>query len=204
VDAVLQVGAVSQQVSVTSQAPLVDTSSGTVSGLVDDRRMVDLPLNGRNVMSLAQIVPGVLGVSAPESLNDTRGGPLMNVNGGRGNMNMYTFDGAYFINPSRNTGMNYPPPDEVQEFRMQTSDFDAQYGHNAGSQISVVSKAGTNAFHGDAWEFLHKAELRGEFFNIFNEVNFNNPDNTVTDPSFGQILGANSARVVQVSVKFFW
>jgi hypothetical protein len=163
VDAVLQVGAVSQQVSVTSQAPLVDTTSGTVSGLVDDRRIVDLPLNGRNVMSLAGIVPGVLNVSAPESLNDTRSGPEMNVNGGRGNMNMFTFDGAYFINPSRNTGMNYPPPDVVQEFRMQTSDFDAQYGHNAGSQISVISKAGTNALHGDLWEFL-----RNEAFNARN------------------------------------
>jgi hypothetical protein len=163
VDATLRLGAITQRVSVSGRAALVDTSSGTVSGLVDDRRIVDLPLNGRNVMSLAGIVPGVLNVTAPESLNDTRSGPIMNVNGGRGNMNNFTFDGAYFINASRNTGMNYPPPDAVQEFRIQTSDFDAQYGHNGGSQISVVSKAGTNAFHGDVWEFL-----RNEAFNARN------------------------------------
>jgi hypothetical protein len=164
VDAVLQVGAVSQQVNVTGQAALVDTSSGTISGLVDDRRIVDLPLNGRNIMSLAAILPGVLGVYAPESLSATFSGPIMNVNGGRGNMNMFTFDGAYFINPNRNTGMNYPPPDEVQEFRMQTSDFDAQYGHNAGSQVAVVSKSGTDAFHGDVWEFLRNDDLNARSF----------------------------------------
>jgi hypothetical protein len=164
VDATLHVGAITQQVTVTSRVSLVDTSSGTVSGFVDDRRIVDLPLNGRNVMQLSEIVPGVLSVSAPEYLSDTRSGPTMNVNGGRANTNMFTFDGAYFINPSRNTGMNYPPPDAVQEFRIQTSDFDAQYGYNAGSQISVVSKAGTNAFHGDLWEFLRNDSLDARNF----------------------------------------
>ncbi|MGH9327965.1 MAG: carboxypeptidase regulatory-like domain-containing protein, partial [Terriglobia bacterium] len=154
VDATLQVGALTQEVRVTGQAPLVDTATATISGLVDDRRIVDLPLNGRNVMSLAEIVPGVLSVSAPESLSCSRAGPTMNVNGGRSNMNNFTFDGAFFMQPSRNTGMNYPPPDAVQEFRMQTSSFDAQYGHNAGSQVAVVSKSGTNSFHGDLWEFL--------------------------------------------------
>ncbi len=153
-DATLQVGAVTQEISVSVRAPLVDTTSGTVSGLVDDRRIVDLPLNGRNVMSLAAILPGVLNVNAPESLSDARSGPTMSANGGRSNMNNFTFDGAYFINPSRNTGMNYPPPDAVREFRMQTSNFNAEYGHNAGSQIAVVSKSGTNKFHGDLWEFL--------------------------------------------------
>lgn len=159
VDAALVVGSVTQGVTVTSAAPLVDTSSATVSGLVDDRRIVDLPLNGRNVMGLAEIVPGVLNVSAPESLNDTRSGPTMDVNGGRANVNLFTFDGAIFLNASRNTGMNYPPPDAIQEFRMQTANFDAQYGRNSGSQTAVVSKAGTNAFHGDVWEFLRNEDL---------------------------------------------
>src|SRR6266568_2991697 len=85
VDADLQIGAVTKSVTVTSEAPLVDTTSGTVSSLVDDRRIVDLPLNGRNVMSLAQLVPGALSVEAPESLSSARAGPQMNANGGRGN-----------------------------------------------------------------------------------------------------------------------
>lgn len=164
VDATLTVGTVTQEVNVTGQAPLVDTTSGTVSGLVDDRRIVDLPLNGRNIMSLAQIVPGVLNVRAPESLSGARSGPMMNTNGGRQNMNLYTFDGSFFNNPSRNTGMNYPPPDAIQEFRLQTSNFDAEFGRNSGSQAMVVSRAGTNAIHGDVWEFLRNDALNARNF----------------------------------------
>jgi len=164
VDATLTVGAVTQEVSVTGQAPLVDTTSGTVSGLVDDRRITDLPLNGRNIMSLAEIVPGVLSVKAPQSLSDARSGPLMNTNGGRQNMNLYTFDGSFFNNPSRNTGMNFPPPDAIQEFRLLTSNFDAEFGRNSGSQAMVVSRGGTNAIHGDVWEFLRNDDLNARNF----------------------------------------
>lgn len=164
VDVTLSVGSVSQTVTVTSQAPLVDTTSGTVSGLVGEHRIVELPLNGRNVMTLAEILPGVLGVSAPEDMASMRSGPLMNVNGGRSTNNFFTFNGAYFDNPDRNTGMNYPPPDAVQEFRMQTADFGAQYGFNSGSQIAVVSKAGTNQFHGDMWDFLRNGDLDARNF----------------------------------------
>jgi Carboxypeptidase regulatory-like domain len=164
VDASLTVGQLAQEVKVTGQAPLVDTTSGTVSSLVDDRRIVDLPLNGRNVMGLAELVPGVLGVYSPQSLTDARGGPQMNVNGNRGNQNLFTFDGALFINPSRNTGMNLPPPDAVQEFRFQTSNFDAEYGRNSGSQAMVVARAGSNSFHGDVWEFLRNNALNARNF----------------------------------------
>lgn len=159
----LEIGQMEQSVAVTGDAPMVNTVDSTVSGVVDDNRVVDLPLNGRNVMSLAQIVPGVANVSAPQYLSDARSGPTMNVNGGEKNMNLFTFDGGYFVNPSRNTGMNYPPPDAVQEFRILTSNFTAEYGRNAGSQVNVVSRAGTNQFHGSAWEFL-----RNDAFNARN------------------------------------
>jgi hypothetical protein len=164
VDMNLNLGALSQEVTVHAEAPLVDTRSPTVSGLVDDSRIVDLPLNGRNVVSLSEILPGVLNVSAPQSLSDARSGPTMNVNGGEFDMNNFMFDGAYFANPSRNTGMNYPPPDAIQEFRIQTSNFSAEYGHNIGSQVSVVSKAGTNSFRGAAWEFLRNDALNARNF----------------------------------------
>ncbi len=154
VDAQLTVGAVQSKVQVTSTVPLVDTTSNTLSGLVDDRRVVDLPLNGRNIMSLAAILPGVTHVSAPQTLSDARSGPEMNVNGSLPNSTLYSFDGAYFNNPSRNTGLNLPPPDAIAQFRMLTSNFSAEYGHSAGAQVEVVSKAGTDSFHGAAWEFL--------------------------------------------------
>ena len=182
VDAAMTVGTVTQQVSVSAEAPLVDTTSGTVSGLVDDRRIVDLPLDGRNIMSLAEIVPGVLNVKAPESLSDARSGPMMNTNGGRQNMNLYTFDGSFFNNPSRNTGMNYPPPDAIQEFRLLTSNFDAEYGRNSGSEAMVVSRAGTNAIHGDIWEFLRNNDLNARNF-------FSSTVPAVKENQFGGAIG---------------
>ncbi len=163
-DAAMAVGSVESEVTVTGQATLVDTTSHTMSGLVDDRRVVDLPLNGRNVIGLAAILPGVLGVSAPQQLGDARSGPKMDVNGGRDNMNLFTMDGGYFNNPSRNTGMNYPPPDAVQEVRLLTHNFGAEYGRNPGSQVSVVTKSGTNDFHGAAWEFLRNDALDARNF----------------------------------------
>src|ERR1035437_5312007 len=160
VDAQLTVGAVRSEVRVTSTVPLVDTTSNTLSGLVDDRRVVDLPLNGRNVMALAGILPGVTNVSAPQTMQDARGGSTMNVNGSLPNSAVYTFDGAFFQNVSRNTGLNLPPPDAIAQFRMLTSNFSAEYGHNSGAQVEVVSRAGTESFHGAAWEFF-----RNSYFN---------------------------------------
>jgi hypothetical protein len=142
----------------------VDTVSAGLSGLIDDRRVVDLPLNGRNVISLARILPGVLNVNAPQQMSDARGGPEMDVNGGRPNMNLFSFDGGYFNNPSRNTGLNFPPPDAVQEVRILTHNFNAEFGHNPGSQVEVLSKAGTNTFHGALWEFLRNEDLNARNF----------------------------------------
>jgi hypothetical protein len=167
VDATLQVGSVESQITVTGTAPLVDTNTATMSGLIDDQRVVDLPLNGRNVIGLAGILPGVLSVSVPQQMDNARSGPIMDVNGGRSNMNLFTFNGGYFNNPSRNTGIDYPPPDAIEEVRILTHDFSAEYGHNPGSQVIVVSKSGSNQFHGAAWEFLRN--------NAFNARNFFSP-----------------------------
>jgi outer membrane receptor protein involved in Fe transport len=164
VDSSLQVGAVETQVTVEATAPLVDTTSTTLSGLIDDRRVVDLPINGRNVIGLARILPGVLNVSAPQQMSSARGGPTMNVNGGRQNMNLFTFNGGFFNNPSRNTGMNYPPPDAVQEVRILTHNFAAEYGRSPGAQVNVISRSGSNAFHGSAWEFLRNDVLNARNF----------------------------------------
>src|SRR5712692_8578055 len=163
-DVTMKVGAVQQEVTVASTATLVDTTSQTLSSLVDDRRVQDLPLNGRNVMSLAKILPGILNVNAPLELANTRGGPNMSVNGGRSVDNNYIFNGANFTHFGQTTGMNYPPPDAVQEIRVQTHNFSSEFGNNAGSQVTVTSKAGTNQFHGTAWEFLRNDRLNARSF----------------------------------------
>jgi len=164
VDFSLGIGQVSEKVEVTAITPLVDTRSPAMAGLIDDRRVVDLPLNGRNVISLASTLPGIVSVLAPQQLTDARSGPVMNVNGSLDTQNLFTFNGGIFINPSRNTGMNYPPPDALQEFSIQTQSFSAEYGRNAGSQVNVVSKSGTNEFHGAAWEFHRNDNLNARNF----------------------------------------
>lgn len=165
-DVVLQLGQVTESVEVTSEAAVVDTRSSQISASIDDRRLVDLPLNGRNIMRLAATLPGITGVRAPDNsdVTDARGGPSMNVNGSRANMNYNRFNGTYFNNPSRNTGLNVPPPDAVQEFRIQTSAFSAESGRNAGANVTVVSRQGTNDFHGAAWEFLRNDNLNARSF----------------------------------------
>jgi hypothetical protein len=131
-DVTLEVGAVTESVSVTAEASLVDTRSAETSAIIDGKRLMDLPVSGRNVFRLASTLPGVLGVVAPDNtdLGDSRSGPRMNVNGSRANMNYNRFNGTYFNNPSRNTGLNAPPPDAVQEFKIQTSNFSAESGRN--------------------------------------------------------------------------
>ncbi len=163
-DATLKVGSVQSEVTVASTATLVNTTSQTLSGLVDDRRVQDLPLNGRNVMGLARILPGVLQVNAPQEMDNTRAGPNMSVNGGRSVNNNFTFNGANFTHFGQTTGLNFPPPDAVQEIRMQTHNFSSEYGNNSGSQVTVTSKAGTNRFHGSAWEFLRNDKLNARSF----------------------------------------
>ena len=165
-DSTLQLGSVETQVTVGAQAPLVDTTSATITGLIDDQRVQDLPLNGRNVISLARILPGVpeRQCSAKRWASCARWQATMDVNGGRDNMNQFTFNGGYFDNPSRNTGINFPPPDAIQEVRIQTHNFSAEYGRNPGSQVNVVSKTGTNEFHGAAWEFLRNSDLNAREF----------------------------------------
>lgn len=165
-DVALEVGDASESIEVTAQAVLVDTSSSQGSSTIDDRRITDLPLSGRSVFGLAATMPGVLGVRAPGNtdIGNSREGPTMNVNGSLGSSNSNRFNGTYFNMPSRNTGLNVPPPDAIQEFKVQTSTFAADSGRNAGANVIIVSKQGTNEFHGAAWEFHRNASLNAKGF----------------------------------------
>lgn len=165
-DVQMELGAVTESVQVTSAAAVVDTRSSTLSNTINDRRIVELPLNGRNVIGLAALLPGVTQVSSPSNSDVTqaRGGPTMTVNGGRANQSYYTLNGTFFSNPSRNTGLNVPPPDAIQELRIQTSNFSAESGRNAGAIVSVVTRAGSNNFHGALWNFHRNSALNARNF----------------------------------------
>ncbi|HYO80280.1 MAG TPA: carboxypeptidase regulatory-like domain-containing protein [Bryobacteraceae bacterium] len=165
-DISMEIGAVTETVDVSASAAVVDTRSATLASTINDRRIVELPLSGRNVIALASLLPGVTQVSSPSNSDVThaRGGSTMTVNGSRANQSYYTLNGTFFTNPSRNTGLNVPPPDAVQELRIQTSNFTAESGRNAGAIVSVVTRAGTNDFHGALWEFHRNSALNARNF----------------------------------------
>lgn len=159
VDAHLEVGNVTQTVNVTAQPPLIDTRTSQYGALISPASVEDLPLNGRNVVDLIELLPGVSNVDAPESFTGDRSGPTYSSNGTRANGNLYLFDGMPYNALFRNTGLNYPPPDAVQEIHVITGSYSAEYGRNGGSVFSVVTKSGTDHLHGGAWEYLRNDAL---------------------------------------------
>jgi hypothetical protein len=167
VDAVLSVGEVAESVTVTAEATGVDTRSSSMGELVDRTRIQELPLNGRNAMALARVVPGVISVSAPTSFTSGRSGPDVTVAGGRDTQNEFRFDGTSHQNLTHNSALNFPSPDALQEFKILTSNFSAEHGRNGGGVFLAVTRAGTNDFHGSAWEFLRNKALNARnFFSV--------------------------------------
>lgn len=167
IDVHLAVGGVVEEVTVTGAAPLVETGNATLGTVVDHQAVVDLPLNGRNFAQLGTLIPGV--IAAPSALggaagNATPGGfgnttGSFNVNGMRNQSNSFLLDGAP-NNDSFNSGfVMRPPPDAIQEFKIMTHSYDAQYGRSAGAIVNVVTRAGTNTWHGSVWEFNREAAL---------------------------------------------
>ncbi len=160
VDLRLEVGEVTEQVTVTEVAKATEVESSRVSALVGAEQIKDLPLNGRNIYQLMQTAPGVTNTSATV----TEPGQGVSVNGGRVNFNGFWLDGVTSKNLSG--GVNFlPNVDSVQEFRIETLNFSAEYGNSAGSITSVVTKSGTNSIHGTVYDFLRNDALDArEFF----------------------------------------
>jgi Carboxypeptidase regulatory-like domain/TonB-dependent Receptor Plug Domain len=164
VDFVLGISGLQEEVVVAAQATMLESRTAVQSNLIDDQRVQDLPMNGRNVVALAGTLAGVTAIRADQDTTDGRQGPIMSVNGGNQNHNLFTLNGSVFTHFNQTTGFNPPPPDAVEEIRIQTHNFSAEYGHTAGSQVSIVSKAGTNQFSGTAWEFHRNSALNARSF----------------------------------------
>src|SRR5438067_9258053 len=171
-DLALQVGALVEQVVVEAQSPLVETTNATLGVVIDRQKVVDLPLNGRNFTQLGTLTPGVLappvalggqsGDATPGGFGNVTGG--FNVYGQRNQSNNFLLDGSA-NNDSFNTGFVLrPPPDAIQEFKILTHSYDAEYGRNAGSVVNVVTKSGTNFWHGSGWEFNRDDRLQATNF----------------------------------------
>jgi hypothetical protein len=162
VDFALRPGSTTETVEVTAAAPVLQTQDASVGQVMDTRDVNNLPLNGRNFTFLAQLVAGV---NSPQA--DTRGNAAsgaFSANGLRPAQNNYMLDGidnnsdtVDFLN-----GTNYvvlPPVDAIQEFKVQTSDFSAEFGRSGAAVLNATIKSGTNSFHGSAWEFFRNDKL---------------------------------------------
>src|SRR5262249_1637793 len=147
VDFTLEVGSITEQVTVSAEAPIVATETGEVSNIVDSRQVVNLPLNGRVFIQLGMINPGVnqkaYGASGVFTAN---GLPSSYIN--------VQMDSAEIMDFSDQNGQigvlaNFPPSvDSIAEFTLQTSSYSAQYGRQAGANVNIITKSGTNSFHG--------------------------------------------------------
>lgn len=181
VDFVLELGQITETVTITSQAPQVDTRSTQIGMTVDDRRIKDLPLNGRNPLDLVRLVPGVQRVST--TIRPSFGQQNMNINGGRHFSVNYLLDGGSMSYFHRGQGLMLPPPDAVQEFRVSTTGVTAEHGRGF-SVISAVTRSGTNEFHGSVWHFLRNDALdaRNFFSRTVPKLRFNQFGGTVGGP----------------------
>jgi len=160
----MQIGGASEVVDVTAEAPLVDTTSTQLGAVVNDRTVTQLPLNARDAYQFLQLQPGVMstvGSSNSVVYGSDRAGAV-SVNGGRGRSNNFSVNGGDANDQFVNLPTVQPSPDSIEEFRVLTNTFDAEYGRNSGSVVNVVTKSGTNAFHGNVYEFFRNTKLNAE------------------------------------------
>jgi len=182
----MQIGGTQEVVDVTSEAPLVDTTSTQLGAVVDDRTVSQLPLNSRDTYQFLQLQPGVMStVGSSNTLiygSDSAG--AVSVNGGRGRSNNFSVNGGDANDLFVNLPTVQPTPDSIQEFRVLTNTFDAEYGRNSGSVVNVVTKSGTNQFHGDVYEFFRNKVLnaRGYFDPVNPQFNQNQFGGTFGGP----------------------
>jgi len=154
VDAKLEVGAVAQTVNVAGNAVNIETTNATLGATIDTARLNSLPLNGRNALGLLETLPGVAVANAPTYVTWARSGPSFSISGSRTNGGNLMLDGTTLTDAISNTSQNLPSVDALDEFRVLTDSFSAEYGRAAGSVILAVTKSGTNDFHGGVWEFI--------------------------------------------------
>ena len=184
VDATLEIGSVTQTVTATEAAALVETTSTQLGAVMNSRAVVNLPLNTRDTYELLQLQPGVQSQQGYALFAGSDNAGVVSVNGGRGRANNFSVNGGDANDQFIATPAIQPSPDAIQEFRVLTNTFDAEYGRNSGSVVNVVTKGGTNAIHGDAFEFFRNRDLntRGFFDSINPQFNQNQFGGTLGGP----------------------
>ena len=163
-DITLQVGAAVETIEVTGAPPLVDTTSTQLGAVVNERAVSQLPLAQRDAYQLLQLQPGVQSQLGVDGVYGSDRAGVVSVNGGRGRDNNYTVNGGDGNDQFANLPAIQPSPDAIAEFRVLTNTFDAEYGRNSGAVVNVVTKSGTNDFHGNIYEFFRNKDLNARGF----------------------------------------
>jgi hypothetical protein len=167
VDVSMRVGGVNEQVTVEADAAQVETRTTSIGQVVDSQRVLEMPLNGREVHELI-FLAGMANYPGTASLNTVRNYPtvVVSVAGGAPDSVSYSLDGLIHQDPYNNLSLPLPFPDALQEFKVETSAIPAQYGYHSTATVNAVTKSGTNEFHGDLFEFLRNGDLNAnDFFN---------------------------------------
>jgi len=191
INIVLKAGSTDETVTVNAEVVQVDTTSGTLEQVIGSAQVNDLPLNGRNAAALTAEVAGVaVAPSAQADQGSTKTFPMaftITANGTRVGQTNYLLDGGNNVDEYTNVNAPFPMPDALQEFSVQTSNYDASYGQNAGGVVNIITKGGTSKYHGDLFEFV-----RNRYFNAANYFSYVNGVKTV-DPlkrnQFGGTVG---------------
>ena len=165
IDVALKVGALGEQVTVEAGLTQVETRSTSVGTVVDNLRVAEMPLNGRNPIELV-FLAGMASSPGNGAINTVRNYPtiVVSVAGGQGNGVSYMLDGTIYQDPYNNLALPIPFPDALQEFKVETSVLQPQYGFHSGATVNAVTKSGTNEFHGDLFEFLRNGALNARDF----------------------------------------
>jgi hypothetical protein len=174
VDLVLQLGEVRQQVTVSGEAPLVSATTTQTSGLVGERQVKDLPLNGRSYDELLTLNPGVVNFTWEKTggvgISNSTVGNMFSVSGNRPQQNLFLLNGVEYTGAAENnmqpggTSQELLGVDAVREFNLLSDTYGAQYGKRPGGQVTIITQSGTNAWHGSAFEFLRNSDLDARNF----------------------------------------
>ena len=161
IDVALKVGTVSEQVQVEANAALVETRGSGIGTVMENQRVVELPLNGRQVTDLIYLSGMATQVNGAGLNSGVRNYPTQDISvaGGLANGLTYSLDGGSHNDPYNNLNLPLPFPDALQEFKLETSALPAQYGHHSSAAVNVVTKSGTNGFHGDLFEFFRNGAM---------------------------------------------
>ena len=208
VDMVLEIGEFSEVVVVTqTSGETVNTTSGEVAKVIDNQQVDNLALNGRNYYQLLTVIPGAV-MTQEDQLDTNLATNTININGNRGVSNNLTVDGGNNLNAGSNASqINNVGVDFIQEVKLQTSNFSAEYGRNSGAQINVTTKRGTNDFHGSAFEFLRNdgMDARSFFAPVRPFLRYHNYGYGIGGPiPIPDFSGAPYFKLAKNKLFFFW